>query len=282
MLSVRRRLAGLAIIAAVTFAGIGIAQGTAQASPTDAAATAEAKPTPVRGTQAKPALDPKTTPEAKAMAPKGDTKLLKVGPSGAPPAGLSWAGNNSNVDFSTFYNYCQGSLVYTTVRNWSAATQYYQIVLYANGHSRTLYTSVAANSYAYPAWYGVTGSYTAYMYVWNGSSYAYDEYKSGTLTCSVTVSPNFYPGYTGYILYTIKNNGTAYATVETNELAPYPTVASAPSGYGAYVGRHIDYPAAGGGTIYRYVYVGTGLKFGVYNNLYGANGYSPWYWYGSL
>ena len=48
----------------------------------------------------------------------------------------------------------------------------------------------------------------------------------------------------------IQNLGTAYATVQSSELAPYP-------GSGTYTGTHYDYPVAGGAAIYRWFNVGT-------------------------
>jgi hypothetical protein len=233
-------------------------------------------PAAVSGAQAKPDVEAGSKDTASpAMQPLGPTQLRKLDSSGkleTNAAGVAAIGNDATVDFSTFYNYCQGSLVYTTVRNYSAVTKYFQVVLSANGGTRTYYTSVAAGGTAYPTWYGVTGVYYAYLYVWNGSSYAYDEYKTSTNNCSVTVTWNT-TAVAGYVLMTAKNNGTAYASLESNELAPYP-------GAGTYTGRHWDYPAAGGGTINRYYYVGSGLKYGIYANLYGALGYSPWYRYG--
>ena len=86
------------------------------------------------------------------------------------------SGNVSGVDFQTFYNYCYRNLVYTTVKNTTSSTKYIQVKLYNQNASSDIYTSIAAGgSYTYPAYYGVTGTYSAYLYVWNGSSYVYDE-----------------------------------------------------------------------------------------------------------
>lgn len=272
----KKRLVGTLLAGVLALTTVGAVQGTASAQ---APVAPQPAPVAVSGKQAKPAVAPGSKDGvSKASKPLGPTKLRELDASGKmvnASTSSALIGNDASVDFSTAYNYCQGNLVYTTVRNYSAVTKYFQVVLSANGSTRTFYTSVAAGGTAYPTWYGVTGTYYAYLYVWNGSSYAYDESKTSANNCAVSVTWNTNTGYTGYVLMTAKNTGTAYASLESNELAPFPAA-------GTYTGYHWDYPAAGGGTINRYYYVGTGQKFGIYANLYGALGYSPWYRYGQL
>jgi hypothetical protein len=268
----RSKLASILLAGTLAATAVVAVQGSVQAKAPELKPN---KPAAVSGVQAKPDIEAGSMDKVSpATQPLGPTKLMTLDSSGKLATESSVApaiGYDSSIDFSTVYNYCQGGLVYTTVRNYSAITKYFQVILSANGGTRTFYTSVAAGGTAYPTWYGVTGTYYAYLYVWNGTSYAYDEYKTSTNTCSVSVT--WSTPVSGYVLMTAKNNGTAYASLESNELAPFP-------GVGTYTGRHWDYPAAGGGTIYRYYYVSSGLRYGIYANLYGALGYSPWYRYG--
>lgn len=275
-MQLRTKLASLVLASLTAVTTLSVVHGAAVVAKPEG----KKPPVAVSGVQAKPDVEAGSKDTVSpALQPLGSTQLQKLDATGKPVVNTGevtpLVGNDSSVDFSTVYKYCQGNLVYTTVRNWSTVTKYFQVVLSANGGTRTFYTSVAAGGTAYPTWYGVTGTFYAYLYVWNGSAYAYDEYKYDTNTCSVSVTWTTSSSYPGYVLMTAKNNGTGYASLESNELAPYPVT-------GTYTGRHWDYPAAYGGTIYRYYYVGTGLKFGIYANLYGALGYSPWYRYGTL
>lgn len=218
----------------------------------------------VSGPQAKAPIDPGTK-DAKHEAKLGATEQLKVDAEGKldvkARGATPLAGNVSGVDFQSFYNYCWKNLVYTTVRNTTSSVKYIQVKIYNQGSYRDLYASVAAGgSYTYPAFYGVDGSYSAYLYVWNGSSYAYDEYQGGTNTCNVTVSRTYNTG--GWVQLKIQNIGTAYATQISSELAPYP-------GSGTYTGTQYDYPAAGGAAIYRWFQVGT-LPYAITSYTYGS------------
>jgi len=262
------RKVGVAL-AATALAGLSILGGSV------ASAAPQAHTPPATADHARPSLPkPATAEQAKST----KTQLVATKPDGSPANTQATpnVGNNSAVDFYATYNYCQQGLTYTYVKNNTASTQYYEVVFYdGSGSTRTLYSSIAANSYGYPAFSGVNGTWYAYLYVWNGSSYAYDEYRTGSNTCNVSISLTTNTGYTGYVLLTIKNNGTDYAYIDSNELAPY-------SGYGTYTGgEHWDYPSPNGGIIYRYYYVGTGLHYGIYANVYGSN-YTPWFWYGQL
>jgi hypothetical protein len=234
------------------------------------AASALAAPSPqappsrnqVSGPQAKAPIEPGSK-DAKVSDKLGNTNLLKLDGAGKPDTSnnvSALAGTVSNVDFQTPYNYCWRNLVYTPVRNTTGSTQYLHILLYNQGHYRDLYTSVAANSTAYPAFYGVDGAYTAYLYVWNGSNYQYDEYLSSNNTCNVSVSRVYNTG--GWVELKIQNLGTAYATQISTELAPYP-------GSGTYTGTQYDYPVAGGAAIYRWFYVGT-QPYGINSYTYGS------------
>jgi len=206
----------------------------------------------VSGPQAQPPVAPGTV-DAKVTDKLGDTNQIKITKEGTPEKSSAQrvtplAGSVANVDFQNPLNYCYKNLVYTPVTNTTSATKYVRIMLYNQGMYRDLYTSVSANSTAYPAFYGVEGSYSAYMYVWNGSSYVYDEYKSSTNTCNVSVTRTYNTG--GWVQLKIQNLGTAYASQQSSELAPYPAS-------GTYTGTHYDYPVAGGAAIYRWFSVGT-------------------------
>lgn len=217
---------------------------------------------PVSGPQAKAPIEPGTR-DAKATDSLGETKQVKVGTDGKPVASKDvspLAGAVSGVDFLSPYNYCWKNFVYTPVRNTTASTQYVRVLLYNQGHYRDLYTSVTANSTAYPGFYGVDGAYTAYLYVWNGSYYQYDEYLSSNNTCNVSVTRTYNTG--GWVQLKIQNLGTAYATQISTELAPYPAS-------GTYTGTQYDYPVAGGAAIYRWFYVGT-QPYGIYSYTYGS------------
>lgn len=229
----------------------------------------------VSGQQAKPAVEAGTKDAAK-TASLGETKQVSVDASGKMAATSNtvspMTGSVSGVDFSTFYNYCYRNLVYTTVYNSTSSTQYIHVMLYNQGGYRDYYTSIAAGgSYSYPAFYGVDGTYYAYLYVWNGSYYQYDEYKTSTNTCNVSVSRVY--NYGGWVELKIQNYGTAYATQISQELAPYP-------GTGSYTGTQYDYPVAGGAAIYRWFYVGYS-PYGITSTTYGSWNY-PYSFYGDL
>jgi len=227
------------------------------AAPSDQQASAS-RPA-VSGPQAKPAIEPGTK-DAKVTAPLGSTNTVATEANGTPKA-LPLAGAVAGVDFQSFYNYCSKNLVYTTVRNTTTALKYIQVRVWNQGHYRELSTSVAAGgTYTYPAFYGVDGAYTAYLYVWNGSSYQYDEYQSGTNTCNVSVTRVYNAG--GWVQLKIQNLGTAYASQVSSELAPYPAS-------GTYTGTHYDYPVAGGAAIYRWFQVGT-QPYGIVSSTSGS------------
>lgn len=230
----------------------------------------------VSGKQAKPAVEPGSR-DAKNTAPLGATNAVAVTENGARAATNAVTPNVgyvSSVDFSTPYNYCWKNLVYPTIKNTTATTQYAQVRLYNQTGYRDIYTTLSANSYAYPAFYGVDGTWSAYLYVWNGSSYQYDEYLGGTNTCNVSVTRTYNTG--GWVQLAIQNTGTAYATQTSTELAPYPLNST----YPPYTGTQYDYPAAGGATLYRWFYVGTS-PYGIASSTYGSFN-SPTYFTGDL
>lgn len=233
--------------------------------------TPQASRPPVSGPQAKPPVEAGKV-DAKQTAKLGPTNLVKTDAAGKPTGLSPLVGNVSGVDFQSFYNYCYKNLVYTTVRNTTTATKYIRVVVYNQGVTHDYYTSVAAGgSYSYPAFYGTEGAYSAYLYVWNGSTYAYDEYKGGTNTCNVQVTRTYNTG--GWVQLKIQNYGTAYATQVSSELAPYP-------GSGTYTGTQYDYPVAGGAAIYRWFQVGTS-PYGIAS--YTSGSYlTPYLFYGDL
>lgn len=219
------------------------------------AVSAAPMPTPPRqnlvsGQQSKPPVEPGSR-DAKKTAALGATNLVKTDVNGKQLGVTTFAGAVSNVDFTTPLNYCYRSLTYTPVKNATAATKYVQVRVYNQGSYRDIYTTVNANSTAYPAFYGNDGAFTAYLYVWNGTSYQYDEYLTGTNTCNVSVSRTYNTG--GWVQLKIQNLGTAYASQQSAELAPYPLNST----YAPYTGTLYDYPTAGGAAIYRWFWVGT-------------------------
>ena len=263
---IRTKLA--AAVAALCAVGTLVLPSTASANP-----TVPAPPkTPGISKQLKPAVKAGSV-NAKAMAAKGKTQTVKTDANGKPTRTYSArTGYVSGVDFTSVYNYCWANFVYTPVHNSTAATQYIEVQLY-NGGWRTYYTSVAAGGTAYVPWYGVTGTYYAYLYVWNGSSYGYDEYETSANNCSIAV--NFYNySSAGYVLVGVTNSGNAYASVNVAEVAPY-------ASYSTYTGNHWVYPAAGS-TAYQWLYVGFGRPFGIFASVYGASSYGVWTWTGQF
>lgn len=252
----------LALSAASTFAAPTALPGTTP--PSSLASGAQAKPPVEAGKK-----------DAKASAKLGPVNQVKTDTAGKPvnaKAGSGLAGSVAGVDFQTFYNYCYKNLVYTTVRNTTTTTKYIYVTVYSNGTYHEIYTSIASGgTYSYPAFYGIEGGYSAYLYVWNGSYYQYDEYKGGTNTCNVSVTRVYNAG--GWVQLKYQNYGTAYATQVSSELAPYP-------GSGTYTGTHYDYPAAGGAAIYRWFWVGTS-PYGIVSYTSGSTN-SPVYFTGDL
>lgn len=226
------------------------------------------------GPQAKAPIEPGTK-DALTTQRLGATNETKVSADGKPEAAAgnitALAGNVAGIDFQTFSNYCYKDLVYTTVKNTTAVTKSIQVRIYNQGGYRDIYTSVAPGATVNPAFYNAEGSYGAYLYVWNGSSYVYDEYKAGTNTCKVVVSRVYNTG--GWVQLKIQNTGTAYATQKSVELAPYPTT-------GTYTGTHYDYPVAGGAAIYRWFSVGTS-PYGIVSDTVGSSN-DPYFFTGDL
>lgn len=203
----------------------------------------------VSGPQAKPPIEPgsKDAPQTEKLGPTEYVKtdgLFTSTLSGAMPM----VGAVPNVDFAAPLNYCYKNLVYTPVKNTTTVARSIQVRLFNGSSYRDLYTSVPANSTANPAFYGVEGNYSARLYVWNGSSYVPDETLANSNVCKVTVTRVYNTG--GWVELKIQNTGTAYASQQSSELAPYPAS-------GTYTGVHYDYPVAGGGAIYRWFSVGT-------------------------
>ena len=271
-----RQLLQLKNVISALSVGIVVA-ATIAATASAAAQSPQTTPTPPRPTVSGPQSKPPVAPgskDAKLSEKLGATSLVKAAADGTPAASsvTALAGNVSGVDFQTFYNYCWKNLVYTTVNNTTSATKYIHVQVYNQGQYRDYYTSVAAGgSYVYPASYGIDGAYSAYLYVWNGSSYVYDEYKGGTNTCNVSVTRTYNTG--GWVQLKIQNLGTAYATQVSTELAPYP-------GSGTYTGTQYDYPTAGGAAIYRWFQVGTS-PYGIVSRTDGSFN-TPAYFTGDL
>lgn len=267
----------VAIAAALALTGLGLAPASAIAAP-DTAQSTHATPPATSGLQAKPAVAAGSV-NAKSTARLGETQSVKTDATGKPAAASQAQPNTgyvTGVDFTAPYNYCQQGFVYTPVRNTTSSLKYVEVVLYANGGYSTFYTSVAAGGTSYPYFYGISGTYYAYLYVWNGSAYSYDEYETSANNCGITWTFTKYPGYTGYVRLDVKNYGNAYASVDTNELSPFP-------GYSTYTGQHWLYPAAGA-TVTQYFYVATGTSYpyGIYSSVYGSLYYGTQSWSGHL
>lgn len=212
--------------------------------------------------------------EAQTMQPLGSTTLTKeTAQSQATVNGdfTAQAGAVSSVDLTGLYNYCYRDRVYVQVKNNTTAVQYVQVRLYSQGYWYEQYVSVPASSYRNVAFYGIQGAYTTYLYVWNGSTYQYDEYRSGTNTCRVSITRVYNSG--GWVQLKYQNTGTAYATVRTTELAPNP-------GSGTYTGTQYNYPAPGGAAQYRWFDVDYS-PYGIVADITGSS-VTPSYFYGDL
>lgn len=269
------RLRSVLSASALAFVVASSSAATVSAAPTS---TQQPPKSTVSGVQSKPPVEPGKA-DAKQTEKLGPTTEVKQTTNAA---GLSSAavtpmlGNVSRVDFSTFYNYCYKNLVYTTLHNTTSSTQYAHLYFYngAGSQMRDLYVTVGAGATVYPAFYGVEGAYQVYLYTWNGSSYQYDEYKTGTNNCNVSVSRTYNSG--GWVQLKIQNLGTAYATQASTELAPYPLNST----YPPYTGTQYDYPTAGGAAIYRWFYVGTS-PYGIVSTTVNSHLY-PSMFYGDL
>lgn len=256
--TIKKLVSGFALSAVVL-----ASPAAAMAAPAQAASRM-----PVAGPQAKAPVEPGSK-DAKLEASRGATKLAPTNSSGTPT--IAAVGAVSGVDFLAPLNYCSKSLVYTPVKNTTASAKSIHVRFNNQGGSRDVYTSVPAGGTSYVANYGVSGAYTAYLYVWNGSSYVYDEYKTGTHTCKVVVTRVNNSG--GWVRLKIQNTGTAYASQLSTELAPYPAA-------GTYTGAHYDYPVAGGGALYRWFQVGT-QPYGIMSHTVGSSN-APYIFTGDL
>ena len=131
-------------------------------------------------------------------------------------AGTGAPAQAANATITGHARYCSANQLYLAVRNDAAAATHQTRIVH-NGVTtyRTFSLAAGATSASYTA--GVTGAYTAYVYRWNGSAYAFVTSTSGTLTCAVTASLER-SGLYGRV--TLRNTGTAVATVYTRRLAP--------------------------------------------------------------
>jgi hypothetical protein len=269
-----KQLSKLSKLMSVIAVGVVVLAGSASAY----AASSPAAQTPpdskqlVSGPQAKAPFEPGSK-DAKVTAPLGPTNLVATNEDGSPKAAAvtPLTGAVAGVDFQNFYNYCSRNLAYPTVKNTTTVTKYIQVKVYNQGAYHEITTSLAAGATSYPAFYGINGAYSAYLYVWNGSTYQYDEYKGGTNTCNVSVTRTSNAG--GWVQLKIQNLGTAYASQVSTELAPFPAT-------GTYTGTKYDYPVAGGAAIYRWFYVGT-QPYGITSSTSGSFN-SPYIFTGDL
>jgi hypothetical protein len=270
--SIRAAISGLTLSVVLLATSAGSA--FAAPSPDSKRATTPPSTSFSSGPQTQAPVEPGTV-DAEKTDKLGDTSEAKVDKEGKLEASANGvaplAGNVANVDFQTPYNYCYKNLVYTPVKNSTSTTKYVRVMLYNQGGYRDMYATVAAGATSYPAFYGVEGNYTAYLYVWNGSSYQYDEYLSNNNTCNVSVTRTY--NSSGWVQLKIQNLGTAYATQKSTELAPF-------AGSGTYTGNHYDYPTAGGAAIYRWFWVSTS-PYGIVSDTLNSTT-SPTYFSGDL
>lgn len=246
----KRHLNLKTIISNLGLAGMLLAATVVSAAPV--VASTEATPPAankqlVSGPEAKPPVEPGSQ-DAKALPSLGATNLVETDENGKQKTATPLVGAVAGVDFQTNLKYCWRNLLYTPVKNTTATSKSIHVRVYNQGNYRDLYTSVAAGATVSPAFYGINGAYTAYLYVWNGTTYQYDELVSGTLTCNVSVTRVY--NASGWVQLKIQNLGTAFATQVSSELAPYPAS-------GTYTGTHYGYPAPGGAAIYRWFNVGS-------------------------
>ena len=268
-----KTLVGGAMLSVVLLAS-SAGSAMAVASPDSKRATTPPTTSFSQGPQAKAPVEPGSV-DAKDTEKLGKTDEVKVNADGKLKASANTvaplAGNVAGVDFEAPLNYCYRNLTYLPVKNTTTTTKYIQVRMYNQGGYQEKYTSVAAGSTAYVAFYGVNGTYSGYLYVWNGSTYQYDEYKGSENTCNVVVTRTYNTG--GWVQLKIENKGTSYATQQSTELAPFPAS-------GTYTGVHYDYPTAGGAAIYRWFWVSTS-PYGIVSNTYGSFN-SPYLFSGDL
>lgn len=200
---------------------------------------------------------------APAESAQGPTQVVKLDAAGQPAVATIAA--DATVGFLAPLNYCSSQLVRTPVRNTSAMLKFVQVVVLNSGTTRTLYASVAAGATIFPSFYGVTGSYTAYLYVWNGSSYVYDELRSSSNVCRVAVTATC-NAVTHVLHVVMTNTGTAIASVQTQRLLPLPQTS------------YFNGPVAGGPAVVRLVFVGN-TNYAVAVDVLGSN-LSPRYFAG--
>ncbi|HET9412111.1 MAG TPA: hypothetical protein VFO38_04650 [Candidatus Saccharimonadales bacterium] len=259
-----------------TLASLGLVVPSALAAPSPDTADAAKAPVSTVTQKVEPGKD------AVADKQRGKTAAVKTDVTGKRVDGgvTAQAGYVATVDFVSPGQYCQQGLVQTGVKNNTSTTRYYYVYFYnyATGAYTVFYGYVNAYSYAFPSFRGNnSNTWSATLYTYNPSTgvYDYDEWQSRNYSCNVSMTFYKYPGYTGYVLLQYKNSGTAYASVLSHELAPN-------GASGTYTGMHWDYPAPSGGVANRYLYVGSGQKYGIYGDLYGAQYYLPWYQWGTL
>lgn len=253
--------------------------GSVYAAPGNGDKNKQGQPPALNFTSGQSAQEPKLEgEEAQPMKALGGTKLAKVNDRGQLDASAAkdfsiQAGAVASVDLTNLYNYCYRDRVYVQAKNNTGSVQYVQIRVYSQGYWYEQYTSVPANSYVNVPFYGIQGTYSTYLYTWNGSTYQYDEYKAGENTCRVSITKEEFNTGAGWVRLRIENTGTAYASVRSTELAPYPSA-------GTYTGTQYNYPAPGGGAQYRWFQVGY-VPYGVVSDILGSS-VSPSYFYGDL
>jgi hypothetical protein len=190
------------------------------------------------GQQGKPSVEPGSIKVASEPA-LGPTQFVQVSGTTAAPKTEQRA--DAGVGLYNALNYCYGAMTYTPVYNNNTTSRHFMVVLNNQSQSRHFYGSVAAGGTFYVPFSGVRGDFSAYLYVWNGSAYRYDDYRVSNNRCDVTVTAVCSSTYPGWVQEVLKNNGTAYASVQTYRSQPTPQAS------------YYDYPIAGGEAVTRWV-----------------------------
>lgn len=241
------------VVLVALLAGLGLMSSEVFAKPETPGSPS--RETASSGPREKPPVEPGKV-DAKPEKPLGPTNFVPVDESTRTPVGEGRV--DENVGFYSPINYCYGSLTYAPVYNTSSSTKYFQVAFYNQGQSRTFSGSILAGATAYVPFYGVFDVHYSYLYVWDGSAYAYDEYRVGSNACAVGVTAACSTTSAGWVQQIISNTGTSFATVRTQRQQPTPQAS------------HYDYPVAGGSSVTRMVYVGTGIPYAITADVSGA------------
>lgn len=250
------------VVLVALLAGLGLMSSEVFANPETP--DSPGRETASSGPRAKPPVEPGKV-DARPEKPLGPTAFVPVDESTRTPVGEGKA--DASVGFYSPINFCYGNLTYAPVYNTGSSAKSFQIAFYNQGQSRIFSGSILPGGTAYVPFYGVFDTHYSYLYVWDGSAYAYDEYRVGNNTCAVGVTAACSMSSSGWVQEIISNTGTSFVTVRTQRQQPTPQAS------------HYDYPVAGGLSVTRMVYVGTGAPYAITADATGAHP-SPSYFAG--